>query len=56
MMKDIRSLEQTLSDNLPRNRTRIKFVALYAARTVNLSIPATAISGPAKKESNYSRL
>ena len=26
-MKDIRSLEQTLSDNLPWNIARIKFVA-----------------------------
>src|SRR5919197_985222 len=60
-MTDIRSLEQTLIDNLPWNRARIKFVArfllaLYAVRTVNLSILATAFSGSAKEESNYKRL
>jgi hypothetical protein len=60
-MKDIRSLEQTLSDNLPWNKARIKFVArfllaLYAVQTVNLSILATAFSGKAKEESNYKRL
>jgi hypothetical protein len=60
-MTDIRSLEQTLLDNLPWNRARIKFVArfllaLYAVRTVNLSILATAFSGNAKEESNYKRL
>ena len=60
-MKDIRSLEQTLSDNLPWHKARIKFVtrfllALYAVRTVNLSILATAFSGPAKEDSNYKRL
>jgi hypothetical protein len=52
-MTDIRSLEQTLLENLPWNRARIKFVArfllaLYATRTVNLSILATAFSGHAK--------
>jgi hypothetical protein len=60
-MTDIRSLEQTLLDNLPWNKARIKFVArfllaLYAVRTVNLSILATAFSGRAKEESNYKRL
>lgn len=60
-MTDIRSLEQTLIDNLPWNKARIKFVArfllaLYAARTVNLSILATTFSGRAKEESNYKRL
>src|SRR5262249_3949142 len=60
-MTDIRSLEQTLLDNLPWNKARIKFVArfllaLYAMRTVNLSILATAFSGTAKEESNYKRL
>src|SRR5438093_12130021 len=50
-MTDIRSLERTLLDNLPWNKARIKFVsrfllALYAMRTVNLSILATAFSGP----------
>jgi Transposase DDE domain len=60
-MTPIRSLEQTLLDNLPWNKARIKFVArfllaLYAVRTVNLSILATAFSGVAKEESNYKRL
>jgi hypothetical protein len=60
-MTDIRSLERTLLDNLPWNKARIKFVArfllaLYAMRTVNLSILATAFSGHAKEESNYKRL
>ena len=53
-MTDIRSLERTLLDNLPWNKARIKFVArfllaLYAMRTVNLSILATAFSGRAKR-------
>jgi len=60
-MKDIRSLEQTLSDNLPWNKARIKFVArfllaLFATRTVNLAILAQAFSGHAQDESNYKRL
>jgi len=60
-MTHIRSLEQTLLDNLPWNKARIKFVArfllaLYAVRTVNLSILATVFSGSAKEESNYKRL
>lgn len=61
MTSNIRSLEQTLSDNLPWNKARIKFLArfllaLYTVRTVNLSILATAFAGPAKEESNYKRL
>jgi hypothetical protein len=45
----------------PWNKARIKFVArfplaIYAMRTVNLSILATAFSGHAKEESNYKRL
>jgi hypothetical protein len=49
-MTDIRSLERSLLDNLPWNKASIKFVArfllaLYAMRTVNLSILATAFSG-----------
>ena len=60
-MADIRSIEQTLSDNLPWNRARIKFLsrflaALFITRTVNLSILATAFPGRAKEESNYKRL
>ena len=61
MTLDIRSIEQTLLENLPWNKARIKFVvrfllALYAVQTVNLSILATAFSGHAKEESNYKRL
>jgi hypothetical protein len=60
-MTDIRSLEQTLLENLPWNKARIKFVArfllaLYAVQTVNLSILAAAFSGSAQIESNYKRL
>ncbi|MBX3278683.1 MAG: hypothetical protein KF868_11835 [Acidobacteria bacterium] len=52
-MTDIRSLEQTLLENLPWNRARIKFIArfllaIYAVRTVNLSTLATAFSGSAQ--------
>ena len=61
MTRDIRSLEQTLLENLPWNKARIKFVvrfllALYAVQTVNLAMLATAFSGHAKAESNYKRL
>ena len=60
-MTDIRSLEQTLLENLPWNRARIKLVArfllaLYAVQTVNLSMLATALAGHAQIESNYKRL
>ena len=60
-MADIRSLEQTLLENLPWNKARIKCVArfllaLYAVQTVNLSILANAFSGSAQVESNYKRL
>lgn len=60
-MTGIRSLEQTLLDNLSWNKACIKFVArfllaLYAVRTVNLSILATTFSGRAQEESNYKRL
>ncbi|MDX2040056.1 MAG: IS4 family transposase [Acidobacteriota bacterium] len=60
-MTDIRSLEQTLIENLPWNKARIKFVArfllaLYTVQTVNLSMLATAFSGHAQEESNYKRL
>src|SRR5262245_38035508 len=48
-------------ENLPWNKARIKFVtrfllALYAMRTVNLAVLATAFSGTAKEDSNYKRL
>jgi Transposase DDE domain len=60
-MTNLRSLEQTLADNLPWNRARIKFVtrfllALYAVQTVNLSRLATAFAGPATEASHYKRL
>ncbi len=60
-MTDLRSLEQTLSDNLPWNKARIKFVArfllaLFSQRTVNLARLATAFSGPAREASHYKRL
>jgi Transposase DDE domain len=60
-MTHIRSLEQTLLDNLPWNKARIKFVArfllaLYAVRTVNLSLLASAFPGHATEDSNYKRL
>ena len=43
-MTDIRSLEQTLLENLPWNKARIKFIArfllaLYAVQTAHLSDP-----------------
>ena len=61
MTKDIRSLEQTLSDNLPWNKARIKFVArflltLFSQRTVNLTQLATAFAGHASEAANYKRL
>ena len=61
MTKDIRLLEQTLTDNLPWNKARIKFVtrfllALYAVRTVNLTKLATAFAGRASEEAHYKRL
>jgi hypothetical protein len=60
-MTPVHSLEQTLLENLPWNKARIKFVArflmaLYATRTVNLSILATSFCGQAKEASNYKRL
>src|SRR5205085_11626009 len=61
MTNNIRSLEQTLLENLPWNKARIKFLArfllaLYAVRTVNLASLATVFAGHAKEESNYKRL
>lgn len=60
-MTPIRSLEQTLLENLPWHKARIKFVArfllaLYAVQTVNLAVLATAFSGTAEEDSNYKRL
>lgn len=61
MTSHIRSIEQTLLENLPWNKARIKFVtrfllALYAVQTVNLSRLATAFSSHATESSNYKRL
>lgn len=60
-MKDIRPLEQTLADNLPWHKARIKFVAafilaLVTVKNVNLVEIAYAFSGKAKQDSNYKRL
>ena len=60
-MTDIRLLEQTLIENLPWHKARIKFVArfllaLFAVQTINLSKIATAFSGRASEASNYKRL
>ena len=60
-MTDLRSLEQTLADNLPWNKARIKFVsrfllALYAVQTVNLARLATAFAGAATEAAHYKRL
>ena len=60
-MTKVRSLEQTLGDNLAWNRARIKFVArfllaLYSQRTVKLTRLATACSGHASEASSYKRL
>ena len=54
-------LEQTLSNNLSWNRARIKFLArfllaLFAAKTVNLSQIATFFAGRATTDSNYKRI
>ena len=54
-------LEQTLAANLSWNRARIKFLsrfllALFAARTVNLTRIAVLFAGRAKIESNYKRI
>jgi len=60
-MNNIRPLEQTLAQNLPWHKARIKFLARFLisilqVRTVNLDEIATSFSGKAKKESNYKRL
>lgn len=60
-MKDIRLLEQTLADNLPWHKARIKFVAsfvlaLITVKSVNLVEIADAFAGKAKQDSNYKRL
>lgn len=60
-MTDYSLLEQTLAANLSWNRARIKFLAgfllaLFAAKTVNLSQIATFFVGRAAIDSNYKRI
>ena len=60
-MRDIRSLEQTLAQNLPWHRTRIKLVAafilaLVTVKNVNLVEIACAFAGKAKQQSQYKKL
>jgi Transposase DDE domain len=60
-MRDIRSLEQTLGQNLSWHRARIKFVAafmlaLVTVKNVNLVEIACAFAGKAKQESQYKKL
>ena len=60
-MRDIRSLEQTLSENLPWHRARIKFVAafvvaLLTVRSANLVELACAFAGRAQQGSQYKKL
>ena len=59
-MRDIRSLEQTLAQNLPWHRARIKFVAafmlaLVTIKNVNLVEIACAFAGKARQESQYKK-
>jgi hypothetical protein len=61
MTSECSLLEQTLSANLSWNRARIKFLsrfllALFAARTANLTRIAVLFAGHAKVESNYKRI
>ncbi len=60
-MTDYSLLERTLAENLSWNRARIKFLAafllaLFAAKTVNLSHIATFFVGRASPDSNYKRI
>src|SRR4030095_16417593 len=60
-MRDIRSLEQTLAQNLPWHRARIKFVAafvvaLLTVKSVNLVELACAFAVGAKQDSQYKKL
>ena len=60
-MRDIRSLEQTLSENLPWHQARIKFVAafvvaLVTVKSVNLVELACAFAGKAQQDSQYKKL
>ena len=60
-MRDIRSLEQMLTENLPWHQARIKFVAafviaLVTVKTVNLVEIACAFADQAKQASQYKKL
>jgi hypothetical protein len=60
-MRDLRSLEQTLAENLPWHKARIKFVAafivaLVTVKTVNLVEIACAFAGKAQQDSQYKKL
>ncbi len=60
-MRDLRSLEQTLAENLPWHKARIKFVAafivaLVTGKTVNLVEIACAFAGRAQQDSQYKKL
>lgn len=61
MTSECSLLEQTLAANLSWNAARIKFLsrfllALFTARTVNLTRVAVLFAGRAKIESNYKRI
>ncbi len=60
-MKDIRSLEQTLTQHLSWHKARVKFVAafilaLVTAKTVNLVQLASVFAGAASQDSKYKKL
>lgn len=60
-MTDIRSLEQTLGNNLSWNQSRINFLAkfilaLIKVRSVNLTEVANGFGGKASADSSYRRL
>jgi hypothetical protein len=60
-MRNLRSLEQTLAQNLPWHQARIKFVAafivaLVTVKTVNLVELACAFAGRAQQDSQYKKL
>ena len=60
-MRDLHSLEQTLAQNLPWHKARIKFVAafivaLVTVKTVNLTELACALAGKSKQDSQYKKL
>ena len=60
-MNDLRSLEQTLTAQLPWHQARVKFVAafvlaLVSVKTVNLVELACAFAGRAQQDSQYKKL